>query len=158
MEQFSRERRTVTARFISIAIRSPPPAIPRPRAPLDMEPETMDGVVDAAQYPVDAVTADAMTTDVGPKGLGMSLDDLVRESKPAGGGRGGRGHKGEGGRLKVRAVIVKRPAGGGRGFGGRGPAPPRKTVRSMAFIVRASDRSNVRAFVVRSFVRSFVRA
>lgn len=81
------------------------------------------------QYPIDAVTESAMVDGVEPKGLGMSLDDLVKGDKSA--HRGGRGGgRGGGDRLKVRAGIRKNTGGGGGGrgggFGGRGNAGPRK--------------------------------
>ena len=84
------------------------------------------------QYPIDAVTESAMMDSVEPKGLGMSLDDLVKNHKSSNRGGGGRGGGGGGGdRLKVRAVIRKNTGGGGGGrgggFGGRGAgAGPKK--------------------------------
>jgi hypothetical protein len=98
------------------------------------------------QYPVDAVTESAMQDSAAPaqepKGLGMSLDDLVKNhkssSRGAGGGRGGGGD-----RMKVRAVIRKNgggPGGGGGrgggrggGFGGRGNAGPQKVRRRVGW-------------------------
>jgi len=89
------------------------------------------------QYPVDAATERAML-DVEPKGLGMSLDDLMKNQKRHSAQKGGAGGGGRGGdRLKVGAAIRKQGGAGGGdrggdrggGFGGRGNSAGRAKVR-----------------------------
>lgn len=80
-----------------------------------MDPET--------QYPVDAVTTEAMKTSK-PVGMDMSLDDIVKQHRNANKKRGD-GKLSKGGSLKVKAGVNK--GGPGRSmsgtFGGRGSGP-----------------------------------
>ena len=80
-----------------------------------MDPET--------QYPVDAVTTEAMKTSK-PVGMDMSLDDIVKQRRNANKKRGD-GKLSKGGILKVKAGVNK--GGPGRSmsgtFGGRGSGP-----------------------------------
>ena len=83
------------------------------------------------QYPIDAVTQSAIMDGAEPMGLGMSLDDLVKNHKSKSSNRGGGGGaRADDHGLKVRARVIRKKNtgggfGGGRGgggFGGRGGA------------------------------------